>query len=241
MNASPDVTVQIERYLRVDGALRSSPVEEVFITNADIDHSLGLLLLREGERLRVTTAEGARAALATGLRMDAVLNSFCGVDWMRAEEGWRSLGGLEVRAVPIEGAGAPRYAPETGGLHAVGYLFRDEATRRQAGIFPDVPELTDELLGIFAGCDALFFDGTFWSDDEMARLGISKRTARDMGHVPISGAGGSLSRLAELRLPVCAYLHINNTNPILDPGSEQCREVEAAGLIVARDGMRFEL
>lgn len=245
VNASPDVTRQIERHLRpgMETALRSSPIEEIFVTNADLDHSLGLLLLREGGRLRVTAPDGARQALSSGLNMEAVLGAFCGLDWIDAAEAWRDLGasGVQVRAVPLAGSEPPRYAAEVKGTHAVGYLFRDARTQKQAVIFPDVPCLTDDLLAVLAECDAVFFDGTFWCGDELKSIGISSRTARDMGHVPISGDRGSLGPLAALRLPVCAYLHINNTNPILNPDSAQRREVETRGLVVAWDGMRLDL
>jgi pyrroloquinoline quinone biosynthesis protein B len=244
INASPDVTTQIARYLRAElkPAMRSSPVAEIFITNADLDHSLGVFLLREGERLRITAPEGARQALIEGLRMGDVLDSFCGVEWMGAAETWRDLGAsLQVRAVPLRDATAPRYAGRAGGVHAVGYLFRDGETGKQAGMFPDVPTLTKELLAIFAECDALFVDGTFWRDDELQQLSVSPRTARDMGHVPILGEGGSLEPLAALGLPLCAYLHINNTNPVLDRDSVERRAVEAAGLRVAEDGMTIKL
>jgi pyrroloquinoline quinone biosynthesis protein B len=245
VNASPDVTTQIERYLRVDQntSIRSSPLEKIFITNADLDHSLGLLLLREGGRLRVTAPTGARDALCSGLRLDAVVGAFCGMDWTDATEIWRELGesGLQVRAVPLTATEPPRYAADAKGVHAVGYLFRDSHTKKQAAIFPDVAVLTDELLATFAECDALFFDGTFWRDDELKQLGISSRTAKDMGHMPISGESGSLARLAALKLKLCAYLHLNNTNPVLIPDSPERREVEAKGLVIAGDGMRVDL
>jgi len=104
-----------------------------------------------------------------------------------------------------------------------------------------VPALDDDLLAVLAACDAVFFDGTFWRDDELDHLGISSRTAREMGHVPISGKDGSLAALAQLRRTACAYLHINNTNPILDPASPERRDLEAAGLRVAEDGLTLDL
>ncbi len=223
--------------------MRASPLAEIFITNADLDHSLGLFLLREGDPLRVTAPAGARQALVEGLRMGEVLQAFCGIEWSDAPETWRDLGAsnLQVRAVLLRDATPPRYAGRADGVHAVGYLFRDRRSGKQAGIFPDVPALTKELLAVFAECDALFFDGTFWRDDELERLGISSRSARDMGHVPILGEGGSLEPLAALGLPLCAYLHLNNTNPVLDVASAERRAVEAAGLRVADDGLMIEL
>lgn len=235
--------MQMELYLKSEAkpALRGSPIRDIFLTNADLDHSLGLLLLREGGPLRVTAPAGARQALVEGMRMDAVLNSFCGIEWSEASSCWRDLGPLQVRAVPLAGSSAPRYAPGASGVHSVGYLFRDTRSGKQAGIFPDVSALDGGLLAVLATCDALFFDGTFWRDDELDHLGISSRTARAMGHVPISGKDGSLAALAPLRRPACVYLHLNNTNPILDPASPERREVEAAGLRIAEDGMKLEL
>jgi pyrroloquinoline quinone biosynthesis protein B len=233
----------MELYLKTEAkpALRGSPIHEIFLTNADLDHSLGLLLLREGGQLRVTAPAGARQALKEGMRMDAVLNSFCGIEWSDASSGWRDLGALQVRAVPLAGSAAPRYAPEASGVHSVGYLFRDTQGGKVAGIFPDVPALDGDLLAILNTCDAILFDGTFWRDDELDHLGISSRTARAMGHLPISGKEGSLAALAQLRRPSCVYLHINNTNPVLDPASPERRELEAAGLRVADDGMTLDL
>jgi len=244
VNASPDVSAQIERYLRSKSgnAVRSSPLDEIFLTNADLDHSLGLLLLREGGKLRVTAPSGARDALTKGLKMDAVLNAFCGAEWQEAPAGWRNLNGnIQVQAVPLATSSAPRYAPDAEGAHVVGYLFRDVRTQKQAAIFPDVAALDDSLLAVLAACDLVLFDGTFWREDELARLGISSRTAHDMGHLPISGPGGSLVALAKLSRPAGVYLHINNTNPILAANSPERREIEAAGLRVAEDGMTFDL
>ncbi|MGE5230625.1 MAG: pyrroloquinoline quinone biosynthesis protein PqqB, partial [Deltaproteobacteria bacterium] len=87
----------------------------------------------------------------------------------------------------------------------------------------------------------VLFDGTFWTDDEPIRLGIGDRTARQMDHLPVSGPGGSLDRLAPLRAPRRVYTHINNTNPMLVEDSPERAEVERAGLMVGMDGMRFEI
>jgi pyrroloquinoline quinone biosynthesis protein B len=84
-------------------------------------------------------------------------------------------------------------------------------------------------------------DGTFWRDDELARLGISQRTAHDMGHVPLSGQGGTLEALAALKRPRKALVHINNTNPILLEDSPERDAVVQAGVEVAYDGLEIEV
>ena len=92
-----------------------------------------------------------------------------------------------------------------------------------------------------ATADLVLFDGTFWTDDELIRLGIGDRTARQMDHLPVAGPGGSLERLSRLRAPRRVYTHVNNTNPMLVEDSPERMEVERAGLVVGMDGMRFEI
>jgi len=106
---------------------------------------------------------------------------------------------------------------------------------------PAVPEIDDALFREFESADLLFFDGTFWSDDELIRTQGSGSTARQMGHVPVSSAEGSLKKLAGLRRPRKIYLHINNTNPMLDESGPEYRQVRQAGWEIAEDGWQFDL
>ncbi len=248
VNASPDITRQIELFLRPDlpaVTLRHSPIGRIFLTNADLDHVLGLFQLREGGGLDLTAPSAVRASVQEGLNFDRVLGAYASVEWREAPEDWAATGNgaLDVKAVPLDGTDSPRYwVPDRVGLvQAVGYLFRDRITGRTVGIFPDVAKMTPDLHATLESCDLVFFDGTFWTNDEMVRLGLTDRDAAAMGHLPISGPGGSLEKLRALDSARCVYLHINNTNPILDPSSPERRELNAAGVEVAEDGARFEL
>jgi pyrroloquinoline quinone biosynthesis protein B len=226
------VTLQTERYLppSPESPIRASPVAGIFLTNADLDHTLGLFQLREGERLSITAPDGVRAALCDGLRLEEVLGAYGGVAWTEAVAAWTPVAeGLEVRAVPFPRAEPPRYAPATGGAHGVGYLFRSGPGAPTLGVFPDVAE-----------CRRVYIDGTFWSDDEMAHLGISSRSAQEMGHLPVGGKRGSLDLLSRQGVRA-VYLHLNNTNPLLLPDSAERLAVAAGGLRVAEDGERFSL
>jgi pyrroloquinoline quinone biosynthesis protein B len=107
--------------------------------------------------------------------------------------------------------------------------------------FPSVPEVSDRLLEVFESCDLLLFDGTFWVDDELVRVQRGFRSATEMGHLAISGERGSLNGLAELRRPRKIFVHINNTNPILDRDSLPYQQVIDAGWEVAEDGWEFRL
>jgi pyrroloquinoline quinone biosynthesis protein B len=116
-----------------------------------------------------------------------------------------------------------------------------EANHKSFVYLPDLPATNKSVSEFIAGADCLLVDGTFWSEREMISPGLSKRTAREMGHVPISGAGGSLEWLRALNVPRKIYTHINNTNPILQKNSRERKIVERAGVEISRDGMDIRL
>lgn len=241
VNASPDVSRQIERFLRPrlapSSASRRSPIERVFLTNADLDHSLGLFQLREGERVDVTATDAVRASLENGLSLGRVLGAYGGIGWRPASGEWQPVDetGLEVRAVPLK-SHPPRYDKDPAvGIHAIGLLFRSGAAT--IGVFPDVAGLDESHLAALAPCERLWFDGTFWSEDEMRPL--SGRAASAMGHLPIGDEAGSLRALASFGLDRVSYLHINNTNPVLRPDSAERAVLTRAGARVAEDGEHF--
>ena len=126
-------------------------------------------------------------------------------------------------------------------MGASGLVFRDRAGGGVVTYVPGLARLDDSVLARFAASDVVLVDGTFWRDDELAQLGISNRTARDMGHVPLSGPDGTLEALARLERPRRVLVHINNTNPILLEDSPERAAVLCAGVEVAYDGLEVEL
>jgi pyrroloquinoline quinone biosynthesis protein B len=228
VNASPDARQQLETLTpqSVDG-VRAPPIAGVLLTDAEIDHTAGLLLLRESATPVRVFGDAAveRALRQTVLRM---LERFCGVDWQTLEaERTRSLDGSSLVVEPFQ----------AGDDEASGFVFRDHDGGGVVTYVPGLARLDDGVLSRFAASDLVLVDGTFWRDDELARLGISARTARDMGHVPLSGSGGTLEALARLQRPRKVLVHINNTNPILLEDSPEREEVLRAGVEVAYDGL----
>ena len=245
-NASPDLRQQLEGLAveRVDG-VRAAPVAAVLLTDAEIDHTAGLLLLRESSTpLRVYGSEQVRRALTDGYPVLPILGSYSGVDWRTLEPGGSlALDGtsLEVEAFAA-GGDAPRYLARTGAdVEATGLVFRDRSTGGVLTYVPGLARWDDDVLGRLATSDVALVDGTFWRDDELVRLGISSRTARQMGHVPLSGPGGTLEELARLGRPRVILVHINNTNPVLLERSPERAAVLRAGVEVAHDGLEVEL
>jgi pyrroloquinoline quinone biosynthesis protein B len=217
----------------------------VLLTDAEIDHTAGLLLLRESATpVRIFGDEGVERALRQGYPVLAILERYCGAEWHTLEPD-RAMplegSSLEVESFQV-GGDAPRYLDESGvELQASGFVFRDRASGGVLTYAPGLARLDDGVLARFAASDVVLVDGTFWRDDELARLGISARSAHDMGHLPLSGPGGTLEALARLRRPRKVLVHINNTNPILFEDSPERQAVEVAGVEVAYDGLEIEL
>jgi pyrroloquinoline quinone biosynthesis protein B len=246
VNASPDLRQQLETLNagRVDD-VRAPPIAGVLLTDAEIDHTAGLLLLRESPTpVRVFGDAGVERALRDGYPVLPMLEHYCGAEWQTLEPGrMQPLDGSSLAVEPFAAGGdAPRYLGGSGvELEASGFVFRDRATGGVVTYVPGLASLDDGVVVRFAASDLVLVDGTFWRDDELARLGISDRSARDMGHAPLSGPGGTLEVLAGLERPRKALVHINNTNPILLEDSPEREEVVRAGVEVAYDGLEVEL
>jgi pyrroloquinoline quinone biosynthesis protein B len=246
VNASPDARQQLEAITeaRLDG-VRAPPVAGVLLTDAEIDHTAGLLLLRESASpVRVYGEAGVERALREGYPVLPMLERYCGAQWHTLEpDHAQPLHGSSLTVEPfVVGGDAPRYLDGSGmELEASGFVFRDRAGNGVVTYVPGLARLDDAVLGRLAASDLVLVDGTFWRDDELARLGISTRSARDMGHLPLSGPGGTLKVLAGLERPRKALVHINNTNPILLEDSPERAEVVRAGVEVAYDGLEVEL
>ena len=246
VNASPDARQQLEAVTDpgVDG-VRSPPIAGVLLTDAEIDHTAGLLLLRESATpVRVYGQSGVERALRDGYPVLSILERYCGLEWhtLEPEKVW-SLEGSSLTVEPFDvGGDAPRYLDGSGlELEASGFVFRDRAGAGVLTYVPGLARIDEAVLGRFATSDLVLVDGTFWRDDELAALGISARSARDMGHLPLSGPGGTLEALAQLERPRKALVHINNTNPILLDDSPERAAVARAGVEVAYDGLEVEL
>ncbi len=249
LNASPDVREQLRMLpAPVPAGVRHVPVEGIVLTDAELDHTLGLALLREARHLQLWATDAVHRVIAHDSRILPVTRAFADV---RVEElvpdrrtglCYRdgTASGLRVTCIPVPG-GPPRFASEERPGHTVGLIVEDERTGGSCAFVPGCGGLDDGLLRRLDAADLVLFDGTFWTDDELIGLGIGERTARQMDHLPVSGPGGSLAQLGKLAGRRRVYTHINNTNLMLLEHGPERAEVERAGLVVGADGMRFTL
>ena len=248
-NASPDVREQLAQLPRGDvQGVRHVPVEGIVLTDAELDHTLGIALLREGRLLQIIATPAVMRTIAEDSRILPVTAAFATVQVTEIDLGdakplvYRdgSPSGLTVEMKAVRGD-PPRFARQEEIGHTVATFVREKESGKSFAFVPGCGGLASKLLSRLNEADLLLFDGTFWTNDELERLNISDRPALAMGHVPISGADGSLAALSQLTCRKKVYTHINNTNPMLVESSPERAAVEAAGMIVGMDGMHFEI
>jgi pyrroloquinoline quinone biosynthesis protein B len=251
-NASPDILEQIRSNpaLQPARAVRDTAIAGVVLMDGQIDHATGLFMLRErGAPLPLWCTDPVEQDLSQGNPVLRVLGHYCGVQRERIVPDGTAFEvpgaqGLVFRAFALASKAAPysphREAPVPG--DNIGMLITDRGSGRSAFYAPGLGEITPALFDLMAGADAVLVDGTFWTDDEMIRLGLSKKTARDIGHLPQSGAGGMIEWLD--RLPARTrrlLIHVNNTNPILDEDSAERALLAQHRIEVCEDGMTITL
>ena len=253
LNASPDLRTQIETApeLHPLPGERQSPIAGIVLTSGDLDNVLGLLLLREFQPLHIFSTAAIHRIVSRDNSFFRILERVPGqVTWTEMRPGGvfelKSGKRASVCCRPIALPGSyPAYVNEgerskLAGQEAVLALV----VKGQRGMMlfaPTLPAITDELFRVMGECKLVFMDGTFWSDDELRQIRGSGPTAREMGHLPVGGPGGTLELLASLKGPQKIYIHINNTNPMLNEESAQHAQVRKAGWEMAEDGWEFEL
>ena len=252
VNASPDILVQLRSnpVLQPARSVRDTAIAGIVLVDGQIDHTTGLFMLRESVRaLRIWCTDRVHADLTRGNPIFGILGHYCGVERrVMALDGSGfavdEVAGVEWRALAVASKPAPyspgRESPAAG--DNVALMIRDAGGGRTAVYAPGVGSIDETLWSALRAACCVLIDGTFWSDDEMIRLGLSRKSARDIGHLPQSGPGGMLEWLDKLPSDTRRILiHVNNTNPILDEGSAEYAELARRGIEVAWDGLEIEV
>jgi pyrroloquinoline quinone biosynthesis protein B len=256
LNVSPDVRQQILAFPPLgppplSRAGRATGIAGCVLTDAELDHAAGLFQLREGSRFTIICTPMLRRWLNRDLPVEPVLARFANPRWIEMPldapidlalpDGAPS--GLRVRAFEVD-RHVPRFVAEdpAGAVGSVvGLRIQDLDTGGTLVVAPCAASLGAGLVAEARQADCLLLDGTFWTDDEPIRFELGGRTAREMGHLPVHGPEGSLSWLAGLPVRHRVYVHINNTNPMLNRRGPERRRVDAGGVRVGADGDEFEL
>jgi len=244
VNASPDIRDQLARFeaLWPREGTRDIPLDTVVVTNADLDHTLGLLVMRESLPYRIATTPWVRDAVLANNAAFRLLEPAWGTAKLDQEFALDAAGDLVARFFPVPGK-VPTYLAELATNHpeaTVGLRITDARSGRRLVYAAGIKALDEATLAELAAADVRLVDGTFWSANELLALRPGAPDAHAMGHLPIGGPDGSLARLASLPGRTI-YTHINNTNPILDARSPEARAVREAGVEIAFDGMELAL
>jgi len=229
-NTSPDILQQLKAFPAGQPArsLRDTGIQSVFLLDAQIDHTTGLLMLRE---------------------LLKVIDHYCGVNWTEVSLNKNPVnlpGAQAVNIYPVAlTSNAPPYSPRRDNPvpgDTLGVLMHDTQSNKKLFYAPGLGEMEPAVWEAMQAADVVLVDGTMWTDDEMIKAGASNKTAASMGHLAQSGAGGMIEWLDKLPSTTRKILiHINNTNPILNESGAERALLTEHGIEVAEDGMSITL
>lgn len=250
INASPDIRAQLEAFpaIQPKQGMRDTGIKAILLIDSQIDHTTGLLMLREGKPLDIYCTEMVRQDLTSGFPVFNMLSHYCTVNH---------------HPIPIDGSSftipaiadlrfytqalkskAPPYSPHRHDPHDgdnIGVIIEQISTGKKVFYSPGLGEIEPHVMTAMQTADCLLVDGTFWTEDEMIDLSLSKKKAGEMGHLPQSGKGGIIEILNSVPKARKILIHINNSNPILDEDSIPHKELTKAGIEMAYDGMEINL
>ncbi|HCL74819.1 pyrroloquinoline quinone biosynthesis protein PqqB [Stutzerimonas nitrititolerans] len=249
-NASPDIRAQLEAFPALQPARkpRDTAIGAIILLDSQIDHTTGLLTLREGCPHEVWCTEMVHQDLTTGFPLFNMLEHWNGgLKWNPiALDGSfviPACPNLVITPIPLRSS-APPYSPHRNDPHPgdnIGLFIKDRRTGGKLFYAPGLGQVSEALLGTMRGADCLLVDGTLWRDDEMRVREVGDKLGSEMGHLPQSGPGGMIEVLDGLSVSRKILIHINNTNPILDQDSPERAMLDEHGIEVAFDGMSIEL
>lgn len=255
VNASPDLLSQIKSTpdLQPNRNPRDSGIAAVILMDAQIDHTTGLLMMRESKTpMRLYTTAAVWEDLTTGLPLVPTLSFYCGVQWTPLttdpSDGFviSPLDSIRIKSIPLVSKAPPyspnRYTQRVG--DNIGLMIEDLRTGKKVFYAPGLGELTDNIMPFMHEADVLMVDGTFWTEDEMITQGFSKKQAADMGHLPQTDkpnvpGSGMINQLRQFGNKRKVLIHINNTNPILNELGPERAALNAEQIEVSYDGMEI--
>lgn len=250
LNTSPDIRAQLEAFpaIQPKEGIRDTGITAILLIDSQIDHTTGMLMLREGKPLEVYCTDMVKQDLTTGFPLFTMLKDYCTINHhtIQCDGNSFTISGIDdIRIVANSlKSKAPPYSPHRHDPHDgdnIGVIIEQISTGKKLFYSPGLGEIEPHVLTAMQTADCLMVDGTFWTDDEMCSQQISHKKAREIGHLPQSGQGGMIDVLNGVTKARKILIHINNTNPILDEDSEQRKILNAAQIEVAYDGMEIDL
>lgn len=257
LNASPDLRAQIAATTALnpkpESGPRASPIKAVVLTNGDVDHIAGLLNMREAQPFSIYATQRVLSVLSDNsifniLAPGVVSRVVVLPDQPVMLEGDGIDLGLQVEAFDVPGkialyledeSAGPDFGTQAG--DTIGLKISDPASGKAFFYVPGCATVDEALAKRLRGASHVFFDGTLFTDDEMVCQGLMPKTGPRMGHISISGPDGSIKAFEDLEVGRKIYVHINNSNPVLNEHSPEFAQTKAAGWEVGFDGMEVQI
>lgn len=249
-NASPDIRSQIEAFpqLHPKQGVRDTGIKAIVLMDSQIDHTTGLLILREGDPLEIYCTEMVKQDLSTGFPLFKMLADYCTINQHNIPVNGSSftVNGIDDLRLYTHALSskAPPYSPHRHNPHEgdnIGVIVEQISTGKKLYYSPGLGLMEPHVLRAMQTANCLLVDGTFWAEDEMIRCGAGVKNAKEMGHMAQSGAGGMIATLNGIDNARKILIHINNTNPILDADSLARKILNKHGIEVAEDGLEIIL
>jgi pyrroloquinoline quinone biosynthesis protein B len=256
LNASPDLRQQINdnRELQPDikAGLRHSPIKAAVLTNGDVDHIIGLINLREAQPFAIYASKRILDVLAANSVFQVLADPLVPRNEITLDQPFNLAGGgvdlgLTVEAFAVPGKVALYLEDKSSGDYGgregdtIGLKISDPAEKKSFFYIPGCAAVDERLATRLKGAPVVFFDGTLFTDDEMIEQGLLNKTGARMGHISMSGDAGSITAFSKLGVGRLIYVHINNSNPVLDENSPARKAIDCAGWEVGYDGMEVRL
>lgn len=244
-NASPDIRQQLlDNAALHPRSLRDTPITSITLTNGDIDHIAGLLVVREKQPFNIFATREIISVFSANPVFNVLDRSLVAIKEVSLGQSYQPAPGLTAQLFVVPGKvplylEGDRVQTDLEGEQTVGVKLT--GGEKTAYYIPGCALMTPSLAARLQGADMVFFDGTVFTDGEMIDTGTGIKTGRRMGHMPVSGDDGSISAFSSLDVETRVFIHINNTNPMWRPDSPERREVEAAGWQIAHDGMQVAI
>jgi len=245
LNTSPDIRTQIQNNSQLHPTgLRESPIKSVLLTNGDIDHIAGLLILREKQPFKVFLTSEIAKIISENSIFRALDPQYVSFHEVLLNEPFELVSGVEAELFAVPGK-VPLFMEEGDvvtnleGEQTVGVKLQSNGHR--IWYIPGCAKLTQDLKNRLQDAPLVFFDGTVFDNEEMQKTKVGAKTGARMGHISMSGADGSLQQCSDLNIGRKIYIHINNTNPVWDKASEERKTVDQAGWEIGYDGMEIQL
>ena len=250
INASPDIRAQLEAFpaIQTKVGLRDTGIKAVLLMDSQIDHTTGLLMLREGKPLDIYCSEMVKQDLTSGFPVFNMLSHYCTVNHHPIPVDGSSftipaLADLRFYTRALKSK-APPYSPHRHDPHEgdnIGVVIEQISTGKKVFYSPSLGEIEEHVMTAMQTSGCLLVDGTFWTENEMIDQHLGKKKAQEMGHKPQSGSGGMIEILNSVPNARKILIHINNSNPILDEDSAERKILDAAGIEVSYDSMEIDL